>query len=68
MIEATFNPPVCLLQNHPESGLKTCAYNARHIVQQEDLAKHMATCLDRQSVENGKDSFICSVIELYTKS
>ncbi|KAL2076312.1 hypothetical protein ACEWY4_025191 [Coilia grayii] len=41
-------------KNHPEmeSELRTCPYNARHIVVKDELSKHMAVCVDQQRVED----------------
>ena len=41
-----------LLQNHPKlaSELKTCPFNARHLIPKHELSLHIATCVDRKSV------------------
>ncbi|XP_012675865.1 gametocyte-specific factor 1 [Clupea harengus] len=40
-------------KNHPEleCDLRTCPYNARHIVLKDGLSQHMAICIDKQAVE-----------------
>ncbi|KAM4610623.1 gametocyte-specific factor 1-like [Polymixia lowei] len=39
-------------KNHPKlaSELKTCPFNARHLVPKHELTHHTATCVDRKSV------------------
>jgi len=39
-------------KNHPAlaSELKTCPFNARHLMPKHELTHHMATCVDRSSV------------------
>lgn len=37
-----------------EGELRTCPYNARHIILKDELSKHMAVCVDRQTVIDGK--------------
>ncbi|XP_044068584.1 gametocyte-specific factor 1 [Siniperca chuatsi] len=40
-------------KNHPQlaSELKTCPFNARHLVPKHELMRHTETCEDRQSVD-----------------
>lgn len=49
------------LQNHPKLAreLKTCPFNARHLVPKHELAHHTETCEDRVPVdmEEGKTAF-----------
>ncbi|XP_034551709.1 gametocyte-specific factor 1 isoform X2 [Notolabrus celidotus] len=44
-------------KNHPKlaSELKTCPFNARHLVPQHELAYHTETCVDRISVHTEED-------------
>ncbi|XP_029911362.1 gametocyte-specific factor 1 [Myripristis murdjan] len=39
-------------KNHPQlaSELKTCPFNARHLIPKHELTLHTATCVDRRSV------------------
>uniref|UniRef100_A0A3Q1G8P8 CHHC U11-48K-type domain-containing protein n=1 Tax=Acanthochromis polyacanthus TaxID=80966 RepID=A0A3Q1G8P8_9TELE len=39
-------------KNHPELAreLKTCPYNARHLIHKHELARHIETCENRMSV------------------
>ncbi|XP_063043167.1 gametocyte-specific factor 1 [Engraulis encrasicolus] len=41
-------------KNHPEmeSELRTCPYNARHIVLKDELSKHMTVCVDQLRMED----------------
>lgn len=54
------------LQNHPKLAreLKTCPFNARHLVPKHELAHHTETCEDRVSVdmEEGKTALFFSFL------
>uniref|UniRef100_A0A3Q1JNY4 CHHC U11-48K-type domain-containing protein n=1 Tax=Anabas testudineus TaxID=64144 RepID=A0A3Q1JNY4_ANATE len=43
-------------KNHPKlaSELKTCPFNARHLVPKHELTRHTETCEDRISVDTDK--------------
>ncbi|XP_069882554.1 gametocyte-specific factor 1-like [Dipodomys merriami] len=45
-------------KNHPDIAAKlaTCPFNARHLVPRDQLSKHIATCMDKTSLEDDIDN------------
>ncbi|RVE70931.1 hypothetical protein OJAV_G00069510 [Oryzias javanicus] len=54
-------------KNHPKLAgeLKTCPFNARHLIPQHELARHTETCVDRVTVDPKAESTdYCSAWEV----
>ncbi|XP_069870450.1 gametocyte-specific factor 1-like [Dipodomys merriami] len=47
-------------ENHPDIAAKlaTCPFNARHLVPRDQLTEHIATCMDKTSLEDDVDNII----------
>ncbi|XP_042558236.1 gametocyte-specific factor 1-like [Dipodomys spectabilis] len=45
-------------ENHPDIAAKlaTCPFNARHLVPRDQLTEHIATCMDKTSLEDDVES------------
>ncbi|XP_042558240.1 gametocyte-specific factor 1-like [Dipodomys spectabilis] len=45
-------------ENHPDiaARLATCPFNARHLVPRDQLTEHIATCMDKTSLEDDVES------------
>lgn len=54
------------LQNHPKlaSELKSCPFNARHLVPKQELQAHIETCPDRIVVDSEEGEVVCGPFPL----
>lgn len=64
MLSFCFWLHLSLMQNHPKlaSELKTCPFNARHLVPKSELTHHTATCEDRISLDADDGAFLITTL------